>query len=113
MGRPATETPDIPLATRIFAVLAAVFLVASVALGTILPPDMSLHEALHAIDAARADDMQRAIVNTLGKGIWQAVLVPLLMRPVWLGPLALGLISIGGAVSTRTQATPRTKHRRS
>ncbi len=113
MGRPATDTQDIPLATRIFAVLAAVFLVASVALGTILPPDMSLHEALHTIDAARADDIQRSIANTVGKGLWQGVLVPLLMRPVWLCPLALGLISIGGAVSTRTQATPRTKHRRS
>lgn len=113
MGRPAADKPDIPLVTRVFTVLAAVCLVGAIALGSMLPPDMSLNEALHAMDAAAADGLQHGMVNTLGKGLWDAIFVPLLMRPVWLLPLSLGLICVGGALTARFHATPRTKHRNS
>jgi len=113
MGRPAADKTDIPLIARIFYVLAAVFLVGAVALASMLPPDMSLHEALHTIDAERADDLQHAMMNALGARFWEAVFVPLLMRPVWIGPLFLGLICVGGAVSASFHATPRANRRRS
>jgi len=112
MGRPAEKT-DLTLPARIFSVLAAVLLVGALALATLLPPDMSVHEAMHAIDAAWADDVLHALIGGLGKGVWDAVAVPLLMRPVWLPPLCLGLICVGGALSSSFQATPRTKRRQS
>jgi hypothetical protein len=112
MGRPADKT-DMSLTAKIFSVLAAMLLVGSLALATLLPPDMSLHEAIHAIDASRADHFQLAVVGGLGKGFWNIAAVPLLMRPVWLIPLCLGLICVGGALSSSFQATPRTKRRQS
>jgi hypothetical protein len=112
MGRPADKT-DMSLTAKIFSVLAAAFLVGALALATLLPPDMSLHEAIHAVDALRADNFQQAMIGSLGKGVWNGAAVPLLMRPVWLMPLCLGLICVGGALSSSFQATPRTKRRQS
>jgi hypothetical protein len=113
MGRPAIDKTDFPLVARVFTVLAAVFLVAAIALATMLPPDMTLHEAMHAIDAGRADDLQRGLIGMFGKGIWTWLIAPLLLRPVWLAPLSLGLICVGGALTASFHAPPRTKHRQS
>jgi hypothetical protein len=113
MGRPAAEKSDIPLSVRIFSVCAAVLLVASLAMATLLPPDTSLHEAMHDIDATGADDVQHAMVGMLGKGVWEAVVVPFLLRPVWLVPLSLGLICVGGALTARFHARPHTKRKQS
>ena len=55
MGRQAMDKTEFPLIARVFTVLAAIFLVGAIALATMLPPDMTLHEAMHAIDAMRAD----------------------------------------------------------
>jgi len=112
MARPGDKT-DMSLAAKIFSVLAAALLVGALALATLLPPEMSLHEAMHAIDALRADSFQQAVIGGLGKGFWTNAAVPLLMRPVWLLPLCLGLICVGGALSSSFQATPRTKRRQS
>ena len=51
--------------------------------------------------------------SRFGHFIWTAVALPLLNRPVWLIPVSLGLICVGGAVSTITPTAPRTKQRRS
>ena len=113
MGRQAMNKTDVPLIARVFTVLAAVFLVGAVALATMLPPDMTLHEAMHAIDAIRADDFQHTLATTLGKTVWDWVIAPLLLRPVWMMPLSLGLICVGGALTASFHAPPRTKHRQS
>ncbi len=113
MGRQAVDKTDIPMIARVFTVLAAIFLVGAVALATMLPPDMTLHEAMHAIDAARADDWQHTLAHALGKTIWDWVIAPLLLRPVWMVPLSLGLICVGGALTASFHAPPKTKHRRS
>jgi hypothetical protein len=112
MGRPA-DKPDMSLTAKIFSALAAACLVGALALATLLPPDMSLHEAIHTIDALRADLFQQAMIGGLGKGFWESAAVPLLMRPVWLMPLSLGLICVGAALSSSFQATPRTKRKQS
>ena len=113
MGRQAMQKTDIPLTARIFTVLAAIFLVGAVALATMLPPDMTLHEAMHAIDAMKADDLQHTLASTLGKTIWEWVIAPLLLRPVWMVPLSLGVICVGGALTASFHAPPRTKRRQS
>ena len=98
---------------RIFAVLAAVLLVGSVALASLLPADISLRQAVHAIDAAWASHAQQAVIGSLGRGFWAAVVLPLLIRPVWMIPVCLGLICVGGAFTALSQGAPRTKQRRS
>jgi hypothetical protein len=113
MGRPAAERQLTLLIARACSVAAAACLVGTVALATLLPIGMTLHEGLHAIDAAGADEAQRSLIGTVGKGVWNAIFVPVLMRPVWMGPLFLGLLSLGGALSASFQAPPHTKRRQS
>jgi hypothetical protein len=113
MGRAPSAKPDLPLIPRVFAVLAAVLLVGSVALASLLPADMTLRQAIYALDNDISAGLQRTITASFGRGLWEAIVVPVLERPIWLIPVCLGLICIGGAVTAHTQATPRTKQRRS
>jgi hypothetical protein len=113
LGRAPSGKPDLPLMPRVFAVLAAVLLVGSVALASLLPTDMTLIQAIHAVDETSPASLQQAVVGAFGRGLWETVVVPVLVRPIWLIPVSLGLICIGGAVTCHTQATPRTKQRRS
>ncbi len=93
--------------------LAAVLLVGSVAIASLLPADISLVQALHAMDAGAPERAQRVLTGLFGHGFFQAVAVPVLVRPLWLVPVCLGLICVGGAVTAMSQAPPRTKQRRS
>ncbi len=113
MGQQAAEKSVPVLIARLFSAAAAAFLVATVALATLLPATMSLHEGLHAIDAQAADDLQRGTIALLGQGIWRTLLAPILVRPVWMVPLFLGVLSIGGALTASFQAQPHTKRRQS
>jgi len=103
--------------SRIFTILAAALLVAAFAL-LVLPPDgMSLVQALAGMtqDAPEQflEQLQHAVTASLGNFAWVKLLVPLLVRPVWLVPLALGLFSAGIAVSTLPPAeSPRRTGRR-
>jgi hypothetical protein len=103
--------------SRIFTILAAALLVVAFAL-LVLPPDgMTLVQALAGMtqDAPGQflEQLQRAVTATLGTFAWVKVLVPLLVRPVWLVPLALGLFCAGIAVSTLPPAeSPRRTGRR-
>jgi hypothetical protein len=113
MGRAPSVKPDLALVPRIFAVLAAAFLVGSVALASLLPVDMTMQQAILALDDTWPGSLRQALVGSLGQGIWENLAVPVLARPVWLVPVCLGLICIGGAVTSRPHASPRTKQRRS
>lgn len=107
MRRPGSDRDDGKLAARIFAVLAATFLVGAVALGTVLPPDMTLFEAVHVLDSARADAAQAAAIGQLGQAVWNAVAVPMLLRPVWLLPLSIGIVFAGGGLSFSFPPSPK------
>ncbi len=111
LGRKAG--PALPVLPRIFAILAAVLLVGSVALASLMPTDTSLVQAFQAIDQGGPEHLQRMLIGLLGHGFWDSVVVPLLVRPVWLIPVCLGLICVGGAVTALSHASPRTKQRRS
>ena len=108
--RPDTALPILP---RLFAVLAAVLLVGSVGLAALLPSDISLAQALAALDETAPGHLQGIVSRVLGHGLWEAVFHPLLVRPVWLIPVSLGLICIGGALTSLSHPPPRTKQRRS
>ena len=108
--RPEAALPMLP---RLFAVLAAVLLVGSVGLAALLPADISLAQALAVLDETLPGHLQNLVSGALGRWLWLAVFHPLLVRPVWLIPVSLGLICVGGALTTLSHAPPRTKQRRS
>ena len=84
---------------RVFAVLAAVLLVGAVALASLLPSDLSLGQALHAVTAAGPEHLQQAVAGTFGHAVWAGLVFPVLIRPVWMLPVCAGLICVGGAVT--------------
>lgn len=100
------------MAMRILAVMAAVFLVGAFALATLGPPDMPLGNALFVIDHGLLRTAQQAVQNHLGVWTWGHLVVPLLIRPVWLVPAALGLVCAGGAL-TLASGAPHSRRRRS
>jgi hypothetical protein len=101
--------PELSLMTRTFAVLAAVSLVGAVGLAALLPGGMSLGQTIHAVDAEILFSAQ----TWVGHGIWNALAAPLLVRPVWMIPACLGIISVGGAVSGLNQLSGRATRKRS
>ncbi len=101
------------LVPRIFAVLAAVLLVGSVALAALLPTDISLYGALHLLHPVSPDRLQQLVMGRFGHFVWNGLALPLLNRPVWLIPVSLGLICVGGAMTALSPSAPRTKQRRS
>lgn len=98
---------------RIFAVLASSLLVAAVALGTLAPADMSLAQALAALDAESYAGFAHWGHAHLGTGFWRAVLAPWLVRPLWLGPASLGLVFVGCALMCLGPPASQKRHRRS
>lgn len=103
MKRPSITNPSakpgLPLVPRVFAVAAAVLLVGSVALVALLPPDITLAQALHAISEDMPFRLQSVVVGVLGHGVWSALVAPVLARPVWLMPVCLGIVCVGVAVT--------------
>jgi hypothetical protein len=97
---------------RIFAVLAATFLVGAIAVATLGPPELPLGQALIGIDSGMVKSAHDGSVRWLGPWIWDDVAQPLLARPAWLLPASLGLIFAGMAFSLSSRADAR-RHRRS
>lgn len=99
--------------SRIFTVFAAVLLVTAFAL-MILPPDgMTLLDALAQWERNAPINLEHAVRATLGNAVWVKVFMPVLVRPVWMIPLFLGVLSGGLAASTLPPAeSPRRTGRR-
>lgn len=87
------------IAARILSVLAAVFLVGAFALASTLSPDTPLKDALGMVDSGWMPALQRLIQTGLSPWAWDNLAMPVLQRPVWLPPTAIGLIFFGAAVS--------------
>lgn len=80
---------------RILAVLAAVLLVGTVAVATLAPADMPLGQALVSFDRETLAGLQSWVESIFAQWMWTDVVLPVLVRPVWLLPAALGLICVG------------------
>jgi predicted branched-subunit amino acid permease len=102
------------IAAKVLAVVSAVLLVVAFALAVLLPPLTTLSLALSMLDHSWLVAAQDAIRNNVSEWAWLHLAVPLLVRPVWLMPAALGLV-IGGAALTasRGSGAPRSHRRRS
>jgi hypothetical protein len=99
---------------RILAVLAAMLLVGAVALAMLGPPAVPLGQALFMIDHDLMKALNGSIERHMSAWLWDNIAVPLMLRPAWLVPAALGLICGGMALSlsTRKKSAHRS-HRRS
>ncbi len=102
------------IAMRSFAILAAILLVGSFALATILPPELALRDGLAMIDANLPGRLQIGATAHFPAWIWNVVLMPVLLRPVWLVPAGLGVICAGAALTCASAgSTQRSRRRRS
>lgn len=98
---------------RILAVVSAILLVGSVALATLGPPSVPLGQLLLMIDHGLTDMLRSGIEQHLASWIWSDIAVPLLLRPAWLVPAALGLVFAGAAFSVAGRKPAGRPHRRS
>jgi hypothetical protein len=101
------------IAQRILAVLAAMLLVGAVALAMLGPPGMPLGQVLFMIDHDLMNAAHTFIGTHLATWLWDYLIAPLMLRPAWLVPAALGLVAGGTSLSLSTRKTTRRSHRRS
>jgi hypothetical protein len=53
-----------------------------------------------------------AVRKGVGGWVWMNVMVPMLLRPVWLLPVVLGLLMTGAAVTVSSRRGSARSHRR-
>jgi hypothetical protein len=97
------------MAARIFAVLAALCLVAAVALGTLAPPGLTLGQGLLML--ARSGPAWLRDHSTTW--MWDWLEYPFMVRPLWLIPACLGLVFAGLAFTLNLGSTSPSRRRRS
>jgi hypothetical protein len=101
------------IAQRILAVLAAMLLVGAVALAMLGPPGVPLGQVLFMIDHDLVNAAHTFIGTHLATWLWDYLVVPLMLRPAWLVPAALGLLAGGMSLSLSIRKTTHRSHRRS
>jgi len=100
-------------AYRILAVIAAALLVGSVALATLGPPEVPLGQLLFMIDHETMNRVQSWVLHYLGDWVWRYGVSPVMVRPAWLVPAALGLVCVGASVTLSARKPAHRSHRRS
>jgi hypothetical protein len=86
---------------RTLMVLAAIFLVIAFTLVTVMPPFTSLAELIANTDHAALVWAKDFADHNLPAWLWLNIVVPVLLRPCWLPPLAAGLVFLGLSVTLR------------
>ena len=99
------------MTARILAVLASALLVGAIALGVLAPRGMTLGQALLVFDQGALDRMRAALASPAW--LWPRVLTPLLVRPAWLLPAEIGIVSGGAALTLSWLRIPDKRHRQS
>ena len=83
------------IVSRIFAALAALFLVGAVAIAALTPFGMTLGQGLTMMDGTWLVWLQKQSSTWS----WAWLELPFLLRPLWLIPAGVGLICAGAAAS--------------
>jgi hypothetical protein len=97
------------IASRIFAALAALFLVAAVAIAALTPLGMTLGQGLMLMDGSWLTWIQK---QSPAWG-WTWLELPFLLRPLWLIPAGVGLICAGAAASLNFGRASPSRRKRS
>jgi hypothetical protein len=97
------------MTARIFAILAAIFLVAAVGIAALTPLGLTLGIGIVSYDKAILSWLQ----EHSGPWLWTWLELPLLQRPLWLLPASLGVICAGLATSFNFGKTTPQRRRRS
>ena len=97
------------MAARIFAVLAAVFLVVAIGLAALTSPGLTLGQGLLMLDRQVLDWLHAHLVAWL----WDWALLPVLLRPLWLVPACIGVLCAGVAMSLNMNRPSPSRRRRS
>ena len=97
------------MAARIFAVLAAAFLVVAIGIASITPFGLTLGQGLLMADASALKWVQAHS----GRWLWNWVETPVLSRPLWLLPASAGVVCAGLALSFNFGRASQSRRRRS
>ena len=98
------------MVSRVLMVVAAAMLVVGFTIATFVPPDLPLGQFMLQQDHGSLVRM-RAAFATLPNFVWPVLVMPLLQRPVWLLPLMVGIVALGGAISARPRTPPQRRPR--
>lgn len=99
---------------RILAVVSAMFMVAAFTLATMLPPDMPLSQAISLANHGWLVSLQDVVLKHVSPWVWTNLVVPVLLRPVWIMPITLGMVTAGIAVTLSSRrGSPNSRRRRS
>jgi hypothetical protein len=97
---------------RILAILAAMCLVGTFALVTFEPPMLSLADLVAKIDHSLLVAVQDWTRMRVSEWVWEDLAIPLLVRPCWLVPMAVGLLCGAGSVTLASRSSVPRSHRR-
>jgi hypothetical protein len=92
---------------RVLAVMAAAALVGAFALATMLPPLTSLAELVAMLDNRTLLALPQLVRGHAPEWVWQWLVLPVLMRPVWLLPAAFGVVLGGLAITLQRPGAPK------
>ena len=88
-------------------------LVGAVALAMLGPPAVPLGQMLFLVDHDLMDAVHSFIGTHVAGWLWDYLIVPVMLRPAWLVPVALGLICAGASLTLSTRKSTHRSHRRS
>ncbi len=97
---------------RILAVISAMCMVAAFALATMLPADMPLSQAISLVNHGWLVSFQDAMLKGVSQWVWANLVVPVLLRPVWILPITLAMVTAGIAVTLSNLRGPANSRRR-
>jgi hypothetical protein len=99
---------------RILAVLTAVFLVGSIAIGSLTDPGLPLGQLLFELNPRLLDFFHVTLRESAPAWAWNWVVLPVLVRPAWLLPACMGVICCGLCLTLASRASePRSRRKRS
>ncbi|WP_419728916.1 hypothetical protein [Lichenicola sp.] len=91
---------------RLLVAFAAACFVSAFAIAALAPLGLTLAGGLLLLDETTLSSLRRIVVHDASNGMWSGVVVPFLVRPAWILPVMLGVISTGLAMTVSRPAGP-------
>ena len=99
---------------RMLVAFAAACFVVAFAIAALAPLGLTLAGGLLLLDQTTLSSLRRIVVQDASNGVWYRVVVPFLIRPAWILPVMLGIVSTGLAMTVSRPPGPSAgaRHRR-